>query len=70
MSKNKFNKLVLSMACSIVLLKLNVKLLEKQTSLQKMKIKIKELYLNFKVGQNDQKSCLLLNITRLKLILR
>ena len=56
------------MGCFIILLKLNGKLLEKQTWFQRITNKQKYQYLNFKVSWHDQRGLFLLMTTGLKQI--
>ena len=58
------------MGCFLKLLKLNEQLLEKQTRLQKIKIKEKNLYLNFMVSRKNQRGVFLLKTAGLKLMSR
>ena len=68
--QKNIDKLVLNMGCLIKLLKLNGKLLEKQTRLQKIKIKQKGQYFHLRVSRHNQRSIFLLKTTGLKLIPR
>ena len=70
MSKRQFKKLVLSMGCFLIMLKLDRPFLEKQTRIQQRKIKHKNQYLNLKVSRYDQRSILYLKKNGLKLISR
>ena len=68
--KKQFYRLVLNKGCFLLLLKLNRKLLEKQTWFQKRKIKQNNQYLNLNFSRQYKRSFLILKTTGLKLISR